>query len=346
MHMQDAKYAVVATIATFFLTSCGGTTAPSVPIAGSQNQARTTKHGARSCPCLYVTNWYGESITVYPLGANGNVTPIQAIAGGSTGIDLPDDIALDASANIYVTNFNNNSVTIYAAGATGNVAPTADIIGPATQLFDPQGIGVDPINGDIYVGNLDGPSGSPSILVFSPISNGNVAPIEIIEGSKTKLQDPNGIVLDASGNIYVSDDDNYIDVYPAGATGNVAPTRRIKGALTKMATPLGLALDSSSNVYVANNEHNNLTVYSSGANGNVAPVQLIAGGKTGLTNLHGVAVDSSENIYATNGGEPRSCPNCSFVAVYAAGATGNVSPIRGIRGSKTGLDGPSGIAIR
>jgi sugar lactone lactonase YvrE len=346
MRMRDAKYAVAATIAACFLTDCGGSTAPAAPIAGSQDQARTIKHDARSCPCLYVSNWYGESITVYPLGADGNVTPIQTIAGASTGIDLPDDLALDASANIYVTNFDDNSVTIYAAGATGNVAPTATIIGPQTLLFDPQGISVDPINGDIYVGNLDGPSGSPSILIFSPISNGNVAPIGLIEGSKTDLQDPDGIVLDASGNIYVSDDDNYIDVYPAGATGNVAPARRIKGALTKLATPLGLALDSSSNVYVANNEYNNLTVYSSGAGGNVAPIQLIKGGKTRLTNLHGVAVDSSDNIYATNGGEPRSCPDCSFVAVYASGATGNVAPIKGIRGSKTGLDGPSGIAIR
>lgn len=345
MRMHDAKYALAATIAAFLLSSCGGPIAPSAPIAGSQNQAPTIKHDARSCPCLYVTNWYGESITVYPLNANGNVAPIQAIAGSSTGIDLPDDIALDASGNIYITNFNNNSVTMYAAGATGNVSPTLSIIGPATQLFDPQGIAIDPINGDIYVGNLDGPSGNPSILVFSPISSGNVAPIEIIEGSKTKLQDPDGIVVDASGNIYVSDDDDYIDVYPPGATGNVAPARRIKGSLTKMATPLGLALDASSNVYVANNGYNNLTVYSSGANGNVAPVQLIVGHKTGLTNLHGVAVDSSQNIYAANGGEPRSCPNCSFVAVYAAGATGNVSPIGGIRGSKTGLDGPNGIAI-
>jgi hypothetical protein len=282
---------------------------------------------------------------VYPTGATGNVAPIQTIAGGSTGIDLPYDVALDASGNIYVSNYDNNSITIYAPGATGNVAPIGRISGSSTDLLDPEGIGIDPINGDIDVLSLNGPSGNPSILVFPPGSNGNVAPSEVIEGSKTGLAGPVFLALDASGNIYDSDVSSYVNVFAAGSTGNVRPTRKIKGGLTKLAIPLGLTLDSSSNLYVANNEKSSVTVYASGANGNVSPIQLIKGGMTKLSDVHGVAVDSSHTIYASNGaGEPR-CTTCSFVAVYASGATGNVSPISVIKGRRTGLDGPAGMTI-
>ena len=345
MRVSKAGAPVAWTIASLLLTSCGGSTTPSTSIAGQQNQSRTIKRGTTSCPCLYVTNWQGQSITVYPTGASGNVQPIQTIAGAATGIDLPYDVALDASDNIYVTNFDNNSITIYAAGATGDVAPIGRISGSNTDLLDPEGIGIDPINGNIEVLSLNGPSGSPSILIFPPGSNGNVAPSEVIEGSKTGLGDPVFLALDASGNIYDSDVNSYVDVYAAGSTGNVRPMRKIKGGLTKLAIPLGLTLDSSSNLYVANNEKSSVTVYAPEANGNVGPIQFIKGGKTKLDDVHDVAVDGSDTIYASNGaGEPR-CTTCSFVAVYASGATGNAAPVKVIKGRKTGLDGPAGMTI-
>lgn len=333
-------------IAGAFLTSCGGSTAPSTPMVLQQNQSRPVKHETAPCPCLYVTNWQGQAITVYPTSASGNVAPIQTIAGAATGIDLPYDVALDSSGNIYVTNFDNNSITVYAAGATGNVAPIARISGSNTYLLDPEGIGIDPTNGDIDVLSLNGPGGSPSILIFPPGANGNVAPSAVIAGSKTGLADPVWIALDAIGNVYDSDLNSYVNVFAAGSTGNVRPTRKVKGGMTKLATPLELTLDSSSNLYVANNGKSSITAYASGADGNVAPTQFIKGGMTKLDDVHGVAVDGSHTIYASNGaGEPR-CTTCSFLAVYAAGATGNVAPIRVIKGKKTLLDGPAGMAIR
>lgn len=314
---------------------------------GQQSQFRA-KHYTSSCPCLYVTNWAGQSITVYPVGATGNVAPAAVIAGSLTGIDLPYGVALDASGNIYVTNFDNNSIRIYAAGANGNVSPAATIMGSNTELLDPEGIGIDPSNGSIYVQSLNGPSGNPSILVFPAGSNGNVPPAAAIEGSKTGLTDPVDLALDGSANIYDADVGNFINVYAAGTAGNKRPTRKIKGALTKLNLPFGVAVDASSKVYAANNGggESSITVYAAGASGNVAPIQRIKGRRIQLTDLHGVAVDNSHNIYASNGaGEVRSCSGCNFIAVYASGATGNVAPIRVIAGTNTGLDGPSGLAI-
>lgn len=346
MRLSHLTYAAVSTLAIFLITGCAQNNAQPA-VVGQQDQIRA-KHNSSSCPCLYVTNWAGQSITVFPVGATGNVAPVAVIAGSQTGIDLPYGVALDASGNIYVTNYDRNAITIYAAGANGNVVPATTISGSNTELLDPEGIGIDPINGSIYVQSLNGPSGNPSILVFPSGSNGNVPPAEAIEGSKTGLTDPVDLALDGSANIYDSDVDNYINIYAAGTTGNKRPTRKIKGGMTKLDLPFGVAVDSSSNVYAANNGGgaSSITVYASGATGNVAPIQRIKGRRIELTDLHGVAVDSSRNIYGSNGaGEVRSCSGCNFIAVFASGATGNVAPIRVIAGSNTGLDGPSGLAI-
>ena len=38
---------------------------------------------------IYVTNFSGNSITVYPAGASGNATPTATIVGGNTGLSQP-----------------------------------------------------------------------------------------------------------------------------------------------------------------------------------------------------------------------------------------------------------------
>jgi acylphosphatase len=149
---------------------------------------------------IYVTNKAlgiqgNESVTVYAAGSTGNVAPTQTIAGTSTGLDNPVQLALDSSLNIYVANqtfpnSGNGSLTVYAAGANGNVAPTETIEGASTELDLPAGIALDSSD-HIYAAN---PADS-SITVYAAGSNGNVAPINTISGSKTGLNGPRTIVI-------------------------------------------------------------------------------------------------------------------------------------------------------
>src|SRR5207244_1560613 len=93
---------------------------------------------------------------------------------------------------------------VYPAGSKGNSKPSATIAGPETGLRDPYAIAVD-ARGSIYVANYQGgPSGSGSITVYRPGSNGNVKTIGTIAGPSTGLHDPVGVAVDCSGSIYVA----------------------------------------------------------------------------------------------------------------------------------------------
>lgn len=75
----------------------------------------------------------------------------------------------------------------------------------------------------------------------------NVAPIRTIEGHKTQMHDPRGIALDASGNIYVTNQccsrkQTSATIYAAGARGNAAPINIISGPNTGLNGPVGIAI--------------------------------------------------------------------------------------------------------
>ena len=205
------------------------------------------------------------------------------------------------------------------------------------QGFRPTSVPAPPCASGLYaaVGGF-----TPSILVYAPDANDNVAPIRTISGPNTGLANTVGIALDSAGNLYVADNAFFpsITVYAPGANDNVAPIRTISGPNTGLANTTGIALDSAGNLYVANNVFfPSITVYAPGANGNVTPIRTISGPNTGLGNTVGIALDSAGNLFVANG------VFFPSITVYAPGANGNVAPIRTIAGSNTGL--ASGVGL-
>ena len=166
-------------------------------------------------------------MTVYPLGSNGNVTPVEDISGSDTNIYSPEGVAVDPSGNIYVVNYTNE-INVFAAGASGNAVPVQTIKGSRTKMSACEGIALNPVNGDIYIVNYDG----SSVTFYAGGSNGNVAPLGEIAGDKANFGLPTGVTLDPSGTIYVSGLQTGIDIFSAGSDGNVAPKTIIEGSRT------------------------------------------------------------------------------------------------------------------
>lgn len=163
------------------------------------------------------------------------------------------------------------------------------------------------------------------------------------------LGSPSGVARDSDGNLYVANNNfSSVTVYASGASGDAAPIRTIAGPATGLQGPLALALDSTGNLYVANaakdSDVNTVTVYGPGANGNVAPVRSISGSDTGLAQPSGLAVDASGDLFVTNA-DAGPNPGDGSVTVYASGVSGNVAPIRSIKGNLTQLSEPRGLAF-
>lgn len=87
----------------------------------------------------------GNSVTVYPRTASGNVAPLRKISGASTGICGPFGMAVDAVNNeLAVANSNScgNSVVVFARTANGNVAPLRTVAGAATGISVPASVAI------------------------------------------------------------------------------------------------------------------------------------------------------------------------------------------------------------
>jgi hypothetical protein len=93
------------------------------------------------------------ALSVFPPTANGDAAATRVIAGDSTTLFNPSQIAVDRTGNIYVANGQIQgaaSILIFGPTASGNMAPTVTLGGSNTTIYTPRGVALDAA-GNIYV---------------------------------------------------------------------------------------------------------------------------------------------------------------------------------------------------
>jgi sugar lactone lactonase YvrE len=190
---------------------------------------------------VYVAD-YGNNL-IRKITSSGLVSTIagkRGVSGSADGLDtaarfnLPESVAVDASGNIYVADNGNNEIRkVTPAGlvstlAGNGTAGKSNGKGSGATFNSPFGLAVD-ASGNIYVAD----SGNNLIRKITPD-----ATVSTFAGSGSKgagdangvqatFNTPAGLAIDASGNLYVSDENNNIirKITPSGMVTTVAVSR-------------------------------------------------------------------------------------------------------------------------
>jgi hypothetical protein len=149
---------------------------------------------------LYVTNWIGDKVGVYPRGA---VAPTITY---SNGLDRPLYAVADDS-NVYVGNANNGKIIVFKKG---NTAPIASL---TTYGVEVDGLAFDKA-GDLYAAyrRSDDRNNGGVEYFRLPATQGTDLGINVTA--------PQGLVVDDEGNLLLVETEgaNRVDVFPPGAT--------------------------------------------------------------------------------------------------------------------------------
>ncbi len=236
---------------------------------------------------------------------------------------LPHGIAVDSSGNVYVADtFNflirkitNEGVvtTLAGSGSYGSANGT----GPAASFGSPYGVAVDS-SGNVYVAD------SRNDLIRKITNEGVVTTLAGSAGvtgsfnrtgTAASFNNPTGVAVDSSGNVYVADSKNDLirKINAEGVVTTLAGQAGVTGATDGAGTaasfnnPTGIAVDSSENIYVADSGNDLIRkINDEGVVTTLAGQAGITGATNGSGTLasfywpFGIAVDSSGNVYVAD----------------------------------------------
>jgi sugar lactone lactonase YvrE len=288
--------------ATEFAVSAGTCTAGSTFAAGSTCSFSATFTPSVAGPrsgAVVITDSTGASTVTnlkgIGIGTAVTVDPGTAALIGSTGLQTPGGLSVDGAGNVFVADSAANAVYEYPIGGGAAVS-----IG--SNLSVPTGVAADAA-GNVFIVNQ-----GTAATDASGVGEGSVVEVPNIGGTLTTasqstvfagLQLPTDIVIDSTGNFYVSNTAaNEVLQFPSASQYGILSTSvsSVTSLGSTLNGPTGLALDAGDRLYIADT-------------GNDQVVQLDEGNLTvvgeGLSKPTGVAVDASGSVIIADQGTGR-----------------------------------------
>jgi len=261
--------------------------------------------------------------TITTLAGNGTAG-FGGDGGAATSAQLsgPQGVAVDGAGNVYIADTGNSRVREVSGGSITTVAGSGTPGfggdgGAATsaKLYSPVGLALD-AKGNLYIADTNNST-------IRKVANGTISTVagnglqgysgDGGPGLSAQLNDPEGVAVDATGNLYITDTLNYRIrmVSPAGnittlAGNGVAGYSGDGGPAgqAQLSYPTGIAVDSAGNVFFGDAGASVRKIYANGTISTIAGNGSIGytgdGGPATRASLNGptgIAVDSRGDVY-------------------------------------------------
>jgi sugar lactone lactonase YvrE len=272
--------------------------------------------------------YIGESDRVRKVTPEGTISTVADLPAVTYYGVTPDGVAADSKGNVYVADSRNSRVLkIAAAGQVSLFAGNRDGVnpgdgGPATEAYlsGPFGIAADPAGNVYFTEIYDNRSRVRMVNsegIIHTVAGDATAGFEGDGDFRTeaRFNNPMGLALDSTGNLYASDTWNH-RVRRIAADGTVTTIAGIgtpgfsgdrgRAEDAQLSYPMGLALDSAGNLYIADQGNSRIRkIKPDGIISTVAGrdryLQFSGDGglatEADLNNPSAVAIDQSGNLY-------------------------------------------------
>jgi len=212
-------------------------------------------------------------------------------------LNSPTGVAVDYLGNVYIADGGNNVIREVSGGTISTFAGngTAGYIGDGGYSTDaelnlPVGVAVDG-SGNIYISDANNDiirevvqsSGNIYTIAGTPLRTG----YNDGDAYTAHLNNPQGIAVDGSGNVYFADlGNNVVREISSGYITTVAGNQRLGGSYSgdgeaatdaALNSPLSVSVDNSGNIYIADQGNQVIREVSGGIINTVAGIPLNAG---------------------------------------------------------------------
>ena len=286
LYIADASNHIIRKITSAgVVTTLAGT-------AGAAGSADGTGAAARfngpsgltvtSLGTVYVADTYNHTIRM--ISPEGAVTTVAGSAGNAGSTDAtgsaarflyPYGIVVDASGTLHVADtFNHTIRRVQSSGVVTTLAGTAgargttNSSGTAARFNYPFGITMD-IGGNLYVADAYNHTIrkiDTAAIVTTLAGNPGTPGSTDGTGPGALFNQPSGVAVDSSGNVYVADTYNHLirRVTSAGAVTTLAGLAGTAGSsdgvgsAARFNLPFGILVDSSANIYIADTRNHTI----------------------------------------------------------------------------------------